>query len=123
MTRLLAATVAIGLCGMAIHTSASAADDKHGLTCISVDQIDQTPVIDDRTILIQMRAHGHYKRIDLAQPCPDLQFHGFVHSTPENHLCSSDPLRVIGPGGAVCMIDRIVDIPADEAKALLSRKK
>jgi hypothetical protein len=91
--------------------------------CVSLSVIDQTPAIDESTVLIKLRGHGHFMRMDLAGRCPGLTFNGFMHEARQNELCTSDPLRVIEPVGAVCMIDKIVDITPDEAHALLQRKQ
>jgi hypothetical protein len=47
---------------------------------------------------------------------------GFSHSTSTGDLCTSDPLRVIEPVGATCMIKQIVTISPAEAKLLQTKK-
>ena len=91
--------------------------------CIYLSDIDQTPAIDESTVLIKLRGRDHFMRMDLQGRCPGLEFNGFAHESRTNQLCTSDPLRVIEPVGATCMIDKIVDISPDEAHALLKRKK
>jgi hypothetical protein len=90
--------------------------------CVSLSIIDQTPAIDESTVLIKLRGRDHYMRMDLAGRCPGLKFNGFAHETRLNELCTSDQLKVIEPVGAICVIDKIVDISPDEAHALLQRK-
>jgi hypothetical protein len=110
---------------MATH-SAQAAGENIGDTqmCVQLSRIDSTPVIDNRTILIKMRAANSYKRIDLVSPCPGLRMaNGFSHSTSTGDLCTTDPLRVVEPVGATCMIKQIVTISPEEAKALQSKDR
>jgi hypothetical protein len=94
--------------------------------CVPLQFIDQTPVIDNKTILVKMKAKGGYKRIDLLNSCSGLKLSGgFAHSTSTNDLCTTDPLRVVeptGPIGATCMIDKIVTIDEAEAKALMAKR-
>ncbi len=99
--------------------SAHAADHQ----CVSLSVIDKTQAINDSTVLIKLRGRDRFMRMDMAGRCPGLQFHGFIHEAHQNELCTSDPLHVIEPVGAVCMIDKIVDISPDEGKALQRRKQ
>ena len=62
-------------------------------------------------------------RMDLLGRCPGIEFSGFAHESRQDALCTSDSLRVIERVGAVCMIDKIVDITPDEARELMKRKK
>lgn len=90
--------------------------------CIRLQYIDETPVIDNKTILVKMKSKG-YKRIDLLNNCSGLRIQGgFGYSTSINQLCKSDALKVLEPIGATCMIDQIVTIDEAEAKALLARR-
>jgi hypothetical protein len=85
--------------------------------CIRLQDIDQTPVIDNKTILVEMRGNK-YKRIDLLNRCSGLKIEGgFSYSTSINQLCIQDSLRVLR-AGTVCMIDQIVDITPEQAQAL-----
>lgn len=97
---------------------AQAADD---ISCVRLSQIDQSPAVNDRTILLKMRDRS-FKRIDLMGPCSGLVMNGFVHKTSTDDLCKMDTLRVNEPVGSVCLIDKIVDITAEEAKALQAKK-
>lgn len=88
--------------------------------CIRLQYIDQTPVIDNKTILVEMKGNT-YKRIDLRNRCSGLKLEGgFSHATSINQLCIQDTLRVLRSGG-ICMIDKIVDITEEEAKALKAK--
>jgi hypothetical protein len=85
--------------------------------CIRLQYVDQTPVIDNKTILVEMKGNK-FKRIDLRNRCSGLKLEGgFSHSTSINKLCKQDTLQVLRSGG-FCMIDKIVDITEEEALAL-----
>lgn len=89
--------------------------------CIRLQYVDQTPVIDNKTILVEMKGNT-YKRIDLRNRCSGLKIEGgFSHATSINQLCVQDTLRVLRSGG-ICMIDKIVDITEEEAIALKKKK-
>jgi len=124
-TRYLIATFAAMACGVLAAAAVKAEGDKIGDTqqCIRLQAIDQTPVIDNKTILVEMKGNGGYKRIDLHHNRSGLKLQGgFSHATSINQLCTSDPLRVLEPVGSTCMIDKIVTIDEAEAKALLAKK-
>ena len=108
---------------IALSASAYAAGENIGDTqqCIQLSRIENSPAIDSRTILIEMKGNGGFKRIDLTSSCPGLIFNGFSITTPIDKLCTSDSLTVPDNGGAVCLIDKIVTIDEDEAKALRAK--
>jgi hypothetical protein len=118
MSLMAAAVAGLGL----LSTSGAYADDAtpgKRQMCVRLIDIDSTPVIDDSTILIKMKAKGQFKRIDLVGRCPGLYMaNGFSHSTSTDDLCTTDPLHVHEAVGATCMIKQIVDITPDEAKQL-----
>jgi hypothetical protein len=117
LSALLAATT---LLPMAAH----AAEKSSKLECINLMSVDETPVINDHTILVKMKAGDvKYKRIDLAAPCTGIDFNGFSHRTGYNELCSSDTLTPRVTGGGVCKISHIVDISDNEAQDLMSQHK
>ena len=125
LKRTLIAAAAGIAAGCATFAMAHAAGEKVGDTqqCVPLMSIDQTPVIDDKTILIKMKGRGGYKRIDLINRCSGLKMQeGFAHATSTNDLCTTDPLRVLEPVGATCMIDKIVTIDEAEAKQLMARR-
>ena len=86
--------------------------------CVYLPRIDSSPVINDTTILVEMRAKGQYKRIDLRSPCSGLKFHGFSVRMHNDRLCKSDALVVRREAGNSCMIQQIVTIDEEEALAL-----
>jgi hypothetical protein len=119
---LIAASAAVALGGAAHAQERQGSRVGDTQQCVPLQFIDETPVIDNRTILIKMKGGG-FKRIDLLNTCSGLKLQGgFSHSTSTNDLCKSDPLRVIEPVGSTCMIDKIVTIDKAEADALLARR-
>lgn len=121
------ASVAIATSALSLLTpfAASAAGNTVGETqrCIQLGQIKETPIIDDRTILVKMRGAGGFKRMDMLGNCPGLSFNGYGRSSPENSLCTSDSLSVIGPVPMICKIEKIINIDATEAAALEAKRK
>ena len=105
--------------------SALAAGDVIGETqrCVSLRQIRESPIIDEQTILMKMGGTGGFKRVDLMGKCPGITFDGYARSSPENSICTSDTLTVIGPINTICKIAKIVNIDAKEAASLEARKK
>ena len=116
-------TLALPLVAVFAMTGAPAlAEDGEEQQCIRLSAIDQTPVIDNQTILVEMKGNGGFKRIDLLNRCSGLKIEGgFGYSTSINRLCKQDRLTVLR-AGTPCMIDKIVDITEEEAEALLDRK-
>eukprot|EP01012_Entosiphon_sulcatum_P046887 TRINITY_DN63288_c0_g1_i1.p2 TRINITY_DN63288_c0_g1~~TRINITY_DN63288_c0_g1_i1.p2 ORF type:complete len:131 (+),score=28.00 TRINITY_DN63288_c0_g1_i1:21-413(+) len=116
---LFAAAALMGFAGAAHAEGEKVGDTQR---CIRLQYINQTPVIDDKTILVEMKGGG-FKRIDLLNKCSGLKIQGgFSHSTSTNDLCVTDPLRVLEPIGSTCLIDKIVTIDAAEAKELRKKK-
>jgi hypothetical protein len=113
---------ALGLCLLSSGVSAA---DAAGETqrCIHLTQIDESPIIDDRTILVKMRGKSGFKRMDLSGTCTSIARDGYTRVSPENAICTSDSLQVLGPIPSVCQIERIVTIDATEASALEARKR
>lgn len=107
---------------LALTGAPALAEDGEEQQCIRLSAIDQTPVIDNQTILVEMKGNGGFKRIDLRNRCSGLKIEGgFGYSTSINRLCKQDRLTVLR-AGTPCMIDKIVDITEEEAEALLDRK-
>jgi hypothetical protein len=92
-----------------------------GRQCLRLAQIDETPIIDDRTILVKMKG-GEFHRVDLRGNCPSLRMSGFAHRTPSDDLCTSTVLTVRDPGGTICTIERIVPITRADADALMAKR-
>jgi hypothetical protein len=114
---------ALATCVVTAPAMARNGSDGQPLACINLMSMGETPVIDERTVLIKMKSGPtNYKRMDLAGPCNGIEYKGFAHQTGYNELCTSDTLTSLGTPGAVCKIDRIVDITDAEAKALMTKK-
>ena len=116
-------TSSIDLLGaLAVLAGPASAEPGDEQQCIRLAFIDETPVIDNQTILVEMKGNGGYKRIDLLNRCSGLKIEGgFGYSTSINKLCKQDRLTVLR-AGTPCMIDKIVDITEEEAEELMDRK-
>ncbi len=107
----------------ALNSGAQAADTiGETQRCVRLRQIESSPIINDRTILMKMRDNG-FKRMDLNGTCSGISWDGYARSGPEDAICVTDALHVIGPVGNICTIDKIVNIDAKEAAALQAKKK
>lgn len=114
---------AFAAAALAAPAMARDAADGRPLTCINLMAMGDTPVIDERTVLVRMKAGAtNYKRMDLAGPCNGIEYKGFAHQANYNELCTSDTLVSLATPGAICKIDKIVDITDTEAKDLLKKR-
>ena len=104
-------------------TSAFAADAV-GSThkCVRLSDIRESPVVDDKTIVLKMRGRDDFKRVDMRGTCSGMKFSGIGHSTPSDELCTSSAITVLQPVGASCMIEQIVTIDKAEADTLLAKR-
>jgi hypothetical protein len=124
VANILMATFAVLAGGMLAAAAVRAEGNDIGDTqqCIRLQYIDETPVIDNKTILVKMKPKG-FKRIDLVNKCSGLKIQGgFGFSTSINQLCTSDALHVLEPVGSICLIEKIVTIDEAEAKALMAKR-
>ena len=104
---------------LAVSTGPALAESGDEQQCIYLSYIDRTPVIDNKTILVEMKGNM-YKRIDLINRCSGLKLMGgFSYSTSINRLCKQDVLTVLRAGSS-CLIDKIVDINEEEAEQLIA---
>lgn len=94
-------------------------------TCVALKSIDDSRIIDDKTIVLRVINAPEYRRIDLATECHGLAFAGsFSSATSIGQLCANDILRVTrDPMGSQCTIDQITVIDEGEAKALIAARK
>lgn len=119
-TKSIAALAILATTAISVTPALADGHEEKTQQCIRLQSIDQTPVIDNQTILVEMKG-GTYKRIDLLNRCSGLKIEGgFSHSTSINSLCIQDSLRVLRSGG-ICMIKQIVDISEEEAKELKAK--
>jgi hypothetical protein len=114
--------VGLGVLPMTAATAHAAGMVGETKNCINLRDIESSPAIDNRTILVKLKGANQFKRIDLAQACQGLTFSGFGQTSPDGKLCKSTPLYVLQTGGQVCMIDNITTIDAAEA-ATLEKKR
>ena len=68
-------TLFLGL-ALAVSTGPALAESGDEQQCIYLSYIDRTPVIDNKTILVEMKGNGGYKRIDLINRCSGLKLMG-----------------------------------------------
>lgn len=100
--------------------------DKPGMPqmCIMSNYIEETPVIDNRTILVRMNPGRGYKRIELETDCNTMSDgRNLAFDTSINRLCVQDRLNAQEDSGHACTISKIVTIDADEAQELMSRRR
>ena len=92
--------------------------------CIMSNYIEDTPVIDNRTILVRMNPGRGYKRIELETDCNTMdEGRNLAFDTRINRLCVQDTLNAHEDSGQACKISKIVTIDADEAQELMSRRR
>ena len=115
----LAAALTLG-----VGATAAVAADPVGSThkCVRLQEIRESPVIDDKTIVLKMRGLDDFKRVDMRGTCSGMKFSGIGHTTPTAELCTSDSITVLQPVGAACMIEQIVTIDKAEADTLLAKR-
>ncbi len=100
------------LAGMTVYTSvASAAEEnaaRSGNVCLRTNDIRNTTVPDDKTILFHMN-DGKVWKNELLGRCVGLKYNGFVYeATPPNQICGNlQTIRVIQTG-SVCMMGAFV---------------
>ncbi|MHB1204693.1 MAG: DUF6491 family protein [Rhodospirillaceae bacterium] len=120
---------ALGLAPLAftfVAAGSAAAAEKVGSSqmCIMSNYIEDTPVIDNRTILVRMNPGRGYKRIELETDCNTLaDGKSLAFDTSVNRLCVQDTLNAQEDSGHACTISKIVTIDADEAQELMSRRR
>lgn len=110
----------------AAATAQTARSDRPGVAqmCIMSNYIEDTPVIDNRTILVRMNPGRGYKRIELETDCNTMdEGKNLAFDTRINRLCVQDTLNAREDSGQACKISKIVTIDADEAQELMSRRR
>lgn len=115
----LAAALTLG-----VGATAALAADPVGSTqqCVRLSDIRESPIVDDKTIVLKMRGREQFKRVDMRGTCSGMKFSGIGHSTPTDELCTSNSITVLQPVGATCMIEKIVTIDKAEADTLLAKR-
>ncbi|MDE1149437.1 MAG: DUF6491 family protein [Azospirillaceae bacterium] len=114
---------AAGPDGTAVASAQPTKEDR-GPLCISMRDIKDTKVINDRTILVTLRERGKFLRVDLTDRCVGLGFYGFAHVSYNDEFCRTDPLTLVGmPVSPTCLIDRMMPIDKEAADALIAAQK
>jgi hypothetical protein len=132
-----AARAACGLVGLGVFIAPITAQDGRDVgatpeeprSCIPLNVIDRTSVIDDNTILFYGRG-GDVYRNDLPRSCPELRNEQrFMYRTSLAQLCSNDTITVlqdVGFGfmpGPTCGLGKFAPITKDEANDLEQRSQ
>jgi hypothetical protein len=96
-------------------------------SCINLNEIDHTSVVDDNTILFYARGQDVYRN-DLPHSCPELRNEQrFMYRVSTSQLCSNDTITVLedlGFGfmpGPTCGLGKFAPITEDEAGDLEQR--
>ena len=115
---------------VAAHAPCVRADDEPGVAqrCIYVNRIDQTRIVDERSILFFMRDRTVLQNV-LRKSCAGLRKSDRIeYDVVHGKLCADELVRQLievggyTPGG-LCKIGMFVPISKDEAQALLPSKK
>lgn len=106
------------LCLSATGPTALAADSPSERSlrdsCLNLNQVRRTEILDDETILFHMRNRG-IKKVSLAFGCPSLKFYGsFSYKVFSNRLCARVD-SIVTRSGSHCPIADIEDYEAPEA--------
>ena len=116
--------VAVSLAAVAVSPAVAAEKVGSVQMCIMSNYIEETPVIDNRTILVRMNPGRGYKRIELETDCNTMSDgKTLAFDTSVNRLCVQDTLNAHEDSGHACTISKIVTIDADEAQELMSRRR
>jgi hypothetical protein len=82
--------------------SASAPSSPKTTSCIQLNQIERTEILDDQTMIFHMRGNKAWKN-KLPNKCPRLKFEGrYLFKTSINSICNTDIITVLfQTGGGV----------------------
>jgi hypothetical protein len=110
MSRIAKAAIAAGFAALAVAAAARAAP-----VCLETDRIQNTSIVDSRTILFHMK-DGTTWRNTLRNSCPDLKWYGFtyaVHGSLE--ICENLLAIHTLYGGDTCLLGRFTREPPAHA--------
>lgn len=97
----------------------SEAAETPGPRCLQISRIRQTKVVDDKTIIFQMRGGVDYEN-RMANRCPGLRaYRSFGYAPTANNVCDLDTITVFENGrrGATCGLGKFVEyVPPEEEK-------
>ena len=98
--------------------------DRRPVDCISVPSIDDTEVVDDRTVLFFMRGDKVYRNY-LPKTCPGLERQdSFSYRTTSSRLCAMDTITVLerepspGVSGFTCALGEFRPISPEEVEEI-----
>jgi len=96
------------------HSLAEAKPVGEAVSCIPLQQIDNTRIRDERTIDFELKGRRIFRNT-LPGDCPGLRFNeSFSYSTSLPSLCSVDLIRVYragaGPDGPTCQLGEFQEI-------------
>jgi len=126
---------AVGILGVALVAAPVTAQDGRNdgaapgdaRSCIPLNEIDRTSVIDDNTILFYTYGHDIYRN-HLPQSCPELRTEQhFMYRVSLAQLCSNDTITVLEDAGfgftpgPTCALGKFAPITQDEADDLEQR--
>jgi len=130
--RLGAAVVVLGIALIAAPITAQDGRDAapgDARSCIGLNEIDHTSVIDDNTILFYTRGHDVYRNY-LPQSCPELKNEQrFMYRVSLPQLCANDTITVLEDAGfgfipgPTCGLGKFAPITKDEADELEQRSR
>jgi hypothetical protein len=128
MLRSRLATPVLGLLAALIANPSGAQHEDEGdrrpVDCISIPSIDDTEVVDGRTVLFFMRGDVVYRNY-LSKTCPGLDRQdSFSYRTTSGRLCKADTITVLereparASTGFTCALGEFRPISTDEAEEL-----
>ena len=88
---------------IALATAAPAAAATEGSICLRIREIDQTKVVDAKTILFKMK-DGKVWRNTLLSPCPGLLFNGFAYAVHFDEICGNQQAIHVLRTHEVCLL-------------------
>lgn len=98
-TALAGALLTAGLAPALAQDAADEIIDRAPERCIVLNRVDDSEVIDDRTLIFHMRDGGIYLN-HLSRECPGLKREErFMYSPTNNRLCDIDTVTVLEQGG------------------------
>lgn len=122
-----AAGVALTLAATGVAAQEASPHQTLGDRCIRISRIFESQVIDEQTVILDMRG-GPDLKMELADKCPGLRNHrGFSYSSSIDRLCAhGDVIRAIRDShglGSTCAIASFTPLTADESAALKASRR
>jgi hypothetical protein len=121
----------LGLGSLLLSGAAAAQDDAAAKDprCLRLRQIEHTTIVDQRTVLFEMRGDTVYRN-DLPQRCPGLvREQRFLYRVTMDQLCNTDLITILEDWGFAftpgtsCRLGDFVEIDRQEADALIASSR